>query len=166
MQPIQTLSLSQQLSHSYSTSQLIHAFSQLNLPPLLTHVCTQRACTYMYARTHTSTKLNWHAPSHTPTHTPPLSLYRPIHTVLNEAGFPSSLSAHTSRHNQDLRSPQAWNRFEREKKKTAIYPHPNSHACVPLNLHTPRNVHTTCAPARAPTHPCRTSKKLIKNQSS
>ena len=46
--------------------------------------------------------------------------------------------------NQDLCSPQAWEPIWKKKKKTAIYPHPNSHACVPLNLHTPRNVHTTC----------------------
>ena len=50
---------SQQLSHSYSTSQLIHTFSQLNLPP------SHRARACMHACTHTHTHTRTHARTHT-----------------------------------------------------------------------------------------------------
>ena len=226
-----SLSLSQQLSLSYSTSQFIHthtlilsaqislplshmcahthtlilsaqspslshtcahththSFSQLNLLPSLAHVCTHsfsplsppslthvhthihthslssisfplsHMCTHTGC-THTSTKLNWHAPSHSHTNHLsqtgiPLSSHTPIRTVLNKARFLFSLSAHTSRHlltqnHQDLHSPQAW---ELIWKETFCNLPPPPFPCRNLHFHgqfpcsspsqlTPRNVH-------------------------
>ena len=112
-------------------------------------------CAHTHARTHThtSTKQNWHAPSHTP---------------LTKLAFPSVYTAPSTQCSTKpaSHSPSRLTHLDtlaRTDPRLASSPgmerifggggggggglqstHTNSHACVPLNLHTPRNVHTTC----------------------
>ena len=117
---------SQQLSHSYSTSQLIHTFSQLNLPPSHRARACMHACTHTHTRTHArahthmSTKLNWHAPSHTKVAF--LSVYTaPSTHCSTKLASQSPSSQHTCLHRtKTCVFPRHGNNLQKKKKNCSL----------------------------------------------